>query len=406
MWIKPALNSSQAISRHSLSVTSLKPAVDDPGGPSSSPDKQGGTGHFHIPHFGIMEPGGYPRRSPVRSEHSVEGTFLWAVGLFGTVENGAILLTAIFSRKFKRPLHMLVGSLAATDLFISLIYIPSYTYFLLGGDRDFTVEDSQTISYTYCTISRGIFVEVASVTVTIKAMIALYLYIFTISKESAKRIFTTKSTLCYIFLAYLINFAVLFIPLFIGYSMVDLYPNALVCSVGPDAQYSMWENEKAIALYSLAALALHVAELTVICVCFVYLHRAIAQGSAYSDKHRENDKEARMNYRRASKLTLVVFISFCVCWLPIYLVSILDPDRSLLPNQLHRFAMDLLLLKSSVNPTIYICAMRSLRHELRLMCICKCRSRSGDKIIRAAKAAIHRGSSSVTRSFDTSSAGV
>ncbi len=63
-----------------------------------------------------------------------EGTFLWDVGLFGIVENGAIVLTAIFSKIFQNHLHILVGSLAAIDLFISLIYIPSQTYFLLEGD--------------------------------------------------------------------------------------------------------------------------------------------------------------------------------------------------------------------------------------------------------------------------------
>ena len=35
--------------------------------------------------------------------------------------------------------------------------------------------------------------------------------------------------------------------------------------------------------------------------------------------------------------------------------------------------MDLLLLKSAINPTIYIYGIRSLRHEMRLVCMCKCR---------------------------------
>ena len=346
-------------------------------------------GHFHGPHFGMIDHATLPKRPPVKGSHSVEGTFLWAVGLFGSVENGAVVLTAVFSRKFKKPLHILVGTLATTDLFISLIYIPSYTYFLLEGDTNFVNEnptrsgeiakdqrepDAVNSHFSFCNISRSIFVEIASVTLTIKALIALYLYILTRSREFAKQLFSPRNTLLFIAIAWCINFVMLFLPSFLGHGKVDFYPNEFVClSRGVVPLEINKRDETLTFVYSFTALAVHVVELTIICACFVQVHNAILRGKLYSDTHREGDKAAKINYTRASKITILVFTSFVVCWLPIYIINMVDPEHQKLPDDVHHLVMDLLLLKSAINPTIYIYGIRSLRHEMRLVCMCKCR---------------------------------
>ena len=346
-------------------------------------------GHFHGPHFGMIDHATLPKRPPVKWSHSVEGTFLWAVGLFGSVENGAVVLTAIFSRKFKKPLHILVGTLATTDLFISLIYIPSYTYFLLEGDTNFVNEkptrkgeiakdqqepDVINSHFSFCNISRSIFVEIASVTLTIKALIALYLYILTRSREFAKQLFSPRNTILFIAIAWCINFVMLFLPSFLGHGKVDFYPNEFVClSRGVVPLEINKRDETLTFVYSFTALAVHVIELTIICACFIKVHNAILRGKLYSETHREGDKTAKINYTRASKITILVFTSFVVCWLPIYIINMVDPEHQKLPDDVHHLVMDLLLLKSAINPTIYIYGIRSLRHEMRLVCMCKCR---------------------------------
>ena len=346
-------------------------------------------GHFHGPHLGMIDHATLPKRPPVKGSHSVEGTFLWAVGLFGSVENGAVVLTAIFSRKFKKPLHILVGTLATTDLFISLIYIPSYTYFLLEGDTNFVNEkptkkgeiakdqqepDVINSHFSFCNISRSIFVEIASVTLTIKALIALYLYILTRSREFAKQLFSPRNTVLFIAIAWCINFVMLFLPSFLGHGKVDFYPNEFVClSRGVVPLEINKRDETLTFVYSFTALAVHVIELTIICACFIKVHNAILRGKLYSETHREGDKTAKINYTRASKITILVFTSFVVCWLPIYIINMVDPEHQKLPDDVHHLVMDLLLLKSAINPTIYIYGIRSLRHEMRLVCMCKCR---------------------------------
>ena len=377
-------------SHHSGTMNSHNPER----GGNDSPRALGRADSLLGPHFGMIDHASRPKRPPVKGSHSVEGTFLWAVGLFGSVENGAVVLTSVFSRKFKKPLHILVGTLATTDLFISLIYIPSYTYFLLEGDSNFVNEkrlkegeiakdqrlfqnqeqEQFNSQFSFCNISRSIFVEIASVTLTIKALIALYLYILTRSREFAKQLFSPRNTMLFIAIAWCINFVMLFLPSFLGHGKVDFYPNEFVClSRGVVPLEINKQDETLTFIYSFTALAVHVIELTIICACFVKVHNAILRGKLYSDTHREGDKTAKINYTRASKITILVFSSFILCWLPIYIINMVDPEHEKLPDDVHHLVMDLLLLKSAINPTIYIYGIRSLRHEMRLVCMCKCR---------------------------------
>ena len=371
--------------------------------------------HFHGLHFGIIDPADFPQRPPVKASYSVEGTFLWAIGLFGTVENGAVLLTTLFSRKFKKPLHLLIGSLSLTDLFVSLIYIPSYTYYLLEGDRLIQGGDpdqagsprpliQSTISF--CKLSRSIFVEIASVTLTLKALIAVYLYVSACSRERVSQIFSTRNTAIYIGMAWAMNFFMLFIPNFLGYPEVDFYPNSFICLSDRQVERHHESNETtSSAIYTFLTLGVHMIELTIVCLCFIKVHLAIIQGKIYSDKHRSSDKQAQINYMRALKITCLVFASFCICWMPIYVINILDPTHTTLPTDVHHLVMDLLLLKSSINPTIYIYGIRSLRHEIKLLCLCRCR-KDNHKSLLVARKVRSLSDEGMSRTFSTVSGGV
>ena len=364
--------------------------------------------HLHRLSSSAMDPSDFPQRPPVKASYSVEGTFLWAVGLFGTVENGAVLLTAIFSKKFKKPLHLLIGSLAMTDLFVSLIYIPSYTYYLLEGDprKEGQRGPIGESSLSFCKLSRSIFVEIASVTLTLKALIAVYLYISACSREWVSQVFSTRNTIIYIALAWAVNFLMLFIPKVLGYPEVDFYPNSFICSSEEHVQMHKGFSEgTSSAIYTFLTLAVHIAELTVVCLCFLKVHLAIVRGRLYSNKHRSSDKEAQINYMRALKITCLVFASFCICWMPIYIINILDPTHTSLPVDVHHVVMDLLLLKSSINPSIYIYGIRSLRYEIKLLCLCRCRKDNNRNFLKA-KPQNSSSDEGNTGTFSTMSGGV
>ena len=333
-----------------------------------------------------------PHLPPITGSNSVEGTFLWAVSLFGSIENGATVITVLSSTRCRRPLHILVGCLAMTDLFISTIYIPSYTYFLLEGVPNINTTNNHVaqiqkaeVEYEWnvCVITRTFFIQIASVTLTIKALISGYLYIYTTSKQTAERMFTVTNTIIFILIACLLNLLlllieVLFVPNMIGYKQIGFYPNAILCQ--PNWHLSpkpLRELELPSFLYLSITLALHIIELSIMCACFIRVHYAIRVGrSIWVKKSRDVDFLDRPNaaiYSRAMRTTVLLFLTFGVCWVPIYVANIIDPLHVRFPSYIHHIVMDLLLLKSAINPAIYIYGIRSLRRELKLMCLCRCR---------------------------------
>lgn len=311
---------------------------------------------------------------------SVEGTFLWAVALLGTVANLAVVLTTALARNIRRPLHVLVGTLGLTDLCVTLLYIPTYAYFLMESSKESTKkqEPERSERWQLCVASKLIFAEIASVTLSIKTLIAIYLFVFTrFSKEVANSIFRISHTIAFIITAWLINFVVLFVPHFLGWSFQDIYPNGFVCykSQSTNGRGTFWTSESFNTPHALIMLSTHLIQLVVIFFCFAEVHRAILRGRLLSQQHKLEDSESRMNYDRASKTTVLMFFSLCICWLPVYLANVADHRHTRLPLSLHRVSMDLLMTKSAMNPFIYLYGLKSLRHLAKLLCLCKCRSR-------------------------------
>lgn len=72
-------------------------------------------------------------------------------------------------------------------------------------------------------------------------------------------------------------------------------------------------------------------------------------------------------YSKASVIATLILINFVVCWIPFFLIDLTDG------NIFQRVTMDLFLLKSAVNPFLYIYAVRSIRHNLKIFLMCQCR---------------------------------
>ena len=321
------------------------------------------------------------RGSQPNSLDSVEGTFLYTVSLFGTIANATIALTVIFSRRMHQALYVLIGTLAFTDLLISMIYIPSYTYFLIQNQADMALQKengSNGTGFNFCLVSRDLFQQMTSVTLSIKALIAIKLYAVTFLAKKHGSVFTRSRTFLYILLVWILNFAILFLPGILEFSTFDFHLEEDICHKSKilDIPY----NDEIIAKYSkifyLFVLSVHSAQVSIILFCFVKIHSAITRGkSVYWQNHSKNATQAKLHYSNASSTTCLIFTSFCLCWVPIYIVNIVDPTHQHVPRSIHHLFMDLLLLKSAINPVIYFHGFRQLRYEVKVFCLCRRREK-------------------------------
>lgn len=297
-----------------------------------------------------------------RGSLSVEGTFLWTAGMLGSIANGAVFITAAVSRYFRKPLHILVSCLALFDLYVTLFYIPTYTYYLVERTRDLDNNKTwQESALSYCNITRGVFVFVASLTVSFQVLITLYLFIMTCSRDLASKIFSTKNTVLYICNACLLNILLLFLPTMFGYPRVDFYPNSHLCSPQTHQKFGGWRLGDFRIIYHSAALVVHILELLFICFFIINIFLAVIRARLVRKKYGRRDRTANMNYSRAIQITIVVFSSFLLLWLPVYIINFADLNHDQAPEALHHLVFDLLLFKSCFNPLLYIYAIKALR---------------------------------------------
>ena len=271
-------------------------------------------------HHWPFDKGNVPTRHPIQSSYSVESTYLWAVGLFGTVENGAILLTTVCSIQTNRPLHILVGTLALADMYTSMIYIPSYTYYLLEDGINLTQyqhQDKQDqinrYGFSFCNISRWIFIEVSSVSVSLKMMISIYLLIYIFSRKMAAQVFSARNLVWYVASCWIGNGVVLFLPNALGGDILDMYPHIFTCK-GTEKTNTDPVLPVINLIYREAVLSGHLVQLAVICLCFAKVHVSIRTGRTLSMSQQKQDQDTPITYHRATKSTISIFSSLFICW--------------------------------------------------------------------------------------------
>lgn len=224
----------------------------------------------------------------------IEGTLLWAVGLLGGLENITLLFAIVcFRHSRRRALHVLVGTLAVGDLFVSFVYLPSYTLLLLGTTAPFhgtgathdlmatatTTTDSlprlahdasvdvellsvqqqllgsaapaadqadirQTHKTTvmavagggefvFCVVLRGLLAQTVGLTLTISVLVMIYFYFLTLPTRTMERHFGVSRTLAYVTLTSFLTFLLVFLPVVLAPAdgTVDIYFEQDVCSL-------------------------------------------------------------------------------------------------------------------------------------------------------------------------------
>ena len=221
-------------------------------------------GPLHDPLWFVDSDAMLPSRPAMHWSECLEGAYLWAIALLGGVTNAAVLATCACSRRRLRPLHVLIASLAAADLLVSCVYVPTYTYLLVDVPASRVTDSDRRV----CRFARAVFVLASSASLSIKDLIAIYFRLMIGSRRWRHRIFRHTPLLA--LLAWLLNAAVVFAPCVAGFPHVDLYPNAFICGQpSNDTQTQWWiQTEQsyyptAVLLYYLVVLAVHLLQVGV-----------------------------------------------------------------------------------------------------------------------------------------------
>ena len=220
-------------------------------------------GPLHDPLWFVDSDAVLPSRPAMHWSECLEGAYLWAIALLGGVANTAVLATCACSRRRLRPLHILVASLAAADLLVSCVYVPTYTYLLVDVPASRVTDADRRV----CRFARAVFVLATSASLSIKDLIAIYFRLLIGSRRWRHRIFRHTPLLA--LLVWLLNAAVEFAPCVAGFPHVDLYPNAFLCGQSSNDTHTQWwiQTEHtyyptAVLLYYIVVLAVHLLQVS------------------------------------------------------------------------------------------------------------------------------------------------
>ena len=293
----------------------------------------------------------------MQATFSIEGTILFTCALMGTLCNFAVFTTIIASRRLRKPLHLLVGAHSACDLFVSLVYVPIYTYFLVAGANDAT-----------CNAATNVFLAVSSSALTFQLLISLYMYTMAAPSTTVQVLFSRRNTVFYILLAWSFNFGVLFVPgLTSETSPATTKTTAAVCFS------SNLLTTLVVAQDFLGLWILHVIQIALIGVLLGAVLVSILRCKAYWDRKATCGRggDDRLGYTRAAKTVLILLASILIALVPFYAVCVSDIHHKHLPEIVHHLVVDLVLIKSTFDPLIYIYGLRALRKEIGIACACR-----------------------------------
>lgn len=97
----------------------------------------------------------------------------------------------------------------------------------------------------------------------------------------------------------------------------------------------------------------------IVIICYAKIYLVVRASHKNLEKHGTCRAGTKRSEMRVTKMVLVIFLCFIICYLPISFVKVLDSDVKHPP--LHVFSYILLYLSSCVNPIIYVTMNKQYR---------------------------------------------
>ena len=279
----------------------------------------------------------------------IETCALALMSVVGVVSNFWVIVTACYSKKLRRKTHLLVLNLAVVDFLICLIFIPVYmhsiimTRWMLGSD---------SCIFIWVLLQQNLAVSVLSNTA-----IAANRYFNATLRNGPRRILCgTKVIIIGIVGIWIAAFTCSILPVLSGYIQMRYCPYYAICgpskTLTPPRQWFVCY----LILYTIGFFL----PVLVTATCYYKVFQVVRNQINFTKSAR-----ARERYIRSSKRMVLMFVVFCLCWLPDTVHFGVDPESRAVPVYVTRFLFFLLLFNSAINPFLYAWKFETFRTTLR-----------------------------------------
>ncbi|CAG9762978.1 unnamed protein product [Ceutorhynchus assimilis] len=272
------------------------------------------------------------------------GTFTIIIMVVGVMGNLLTLVALLRHSKIRTVAAAFIASLCLSDLLFCFLVLPfSASQFFHGTwiHGDMLCKMIPTLRYG------SIGVSLLSI-----ASISINRYILIAWPQLYTKIYTKTKVFLYISLIWLFSYG-LQIPTLLGiWGVYGMDERLGTCSIKRDE----YGNSSKTALFVIGFALPSV----IIVACYSNIFWVVKRSHKRLAQHSSNGGKFKRSEMKITKMVLVIFICFVVCYLPITVVKIFDNEVRHAP--LHVLGYLLIYLASCVNPVVYVTMNRQYRY--------------------------------------------
>ena len=277
--------------------------------------------------------------------------FTNVVAVFGNL----LTFYAVYrNHRLRTVTNMFVIALAISDILMCTCCMPFTVVALFHGQWIF--------GKSYCLFQGFAVLTLAMVSIVTMGVIAVNRFFCVVKPEKYLFVFKKQRALIYIVIVWCLAFAGSALPFsFEGKNSFKFQPGKTMCS------YTFERN----MAYTVTIACLYIAApLTIIVVCYVKVFRSVSRlNRVFCPGVNPRQLRANVEEAKVTKTLVVVLFGFACCWLPIFVMDILDAVRGELtiPRQVYLTNGFLIYLSSTINPVIYGIMNRQFRREYKAL---------------------------------------
>ncbi|XP_023333494.1 protein trapped in endoderm-1 [Eurytemora carolleeae] len=297
---------------------------------------------------------------PVTVLAAVAACIFTVVGVVGNLFTVVALIKCAKLRTHATTTFVI--SLAASDLLFSSINLP------LTACR--YIHEEWLLGDTLCRLYPVLFYGNVGVSLMNMVAITLNRYVLISCPGTYPKIYSRMNILLMVAGVWIFSFGLLLPPLLEIWGTLGLDPPTFSCTVLKDSEGRSPKKFLFLFGFLLPCVA--------IIVCYSAIFYRVRQSRLNVQKHiglegRRNKESALQSSQkkedlRMTKMMLIIFLSFLICFLPLMLVNVID-DEMAVPT-LHVVASVLAWMSSVINPFIYAFKNRQYKQAFKkLLCV-------------------------------------
>jgi len=297
----------------------------------------------------------------------VLSAFLFVFPCLTVLENGMVIAAVLTHKRLQTVTNVFVVSLAIADMLVGILVMPFGIYQQFNNKR-------WELGRSWCLITTSFDVMFTTTSIFNLSCLAIDRYL-AICRPFIHERLTRKKVMVMLLFCWIMPIFISFLPILLGWNHIGIedYVN---CAFPPsDSSHCVFVVNKEFALIC-SSIAFYIPCLFIV-ICNIQIFRTArlqAQQirSLELSAHKNHRKGKLKHETKAAKTVGIIMGCFFICWLPFFIINIIDPLIGYRINYIiWTIALWLGYINSMMNPLLYYNFNRHYKVAFRRLLACK-----------------------------------